>query len=51
MDEAPAYVTGYTISKNPVQKIPSQFVNKTRIFFHIRKTLWFNCVLFSFFLH
>ena len=35
IDEAPVYVTGYLISsKIPVQRIQSQFVNKTCNFSH-----------------
>ena len=42
MGEAPPYKTGHLISpKNPVQRIPGQFVNRTRIFSH-KKTYWFN---------
>ena len=33
MNEAPAYVKGHLISlKNPVQRIPGQFVNKTQFY-------------------
>ena len=47
MDKTPGYVTGHLIlQKNPAQRIPGQFVNKTNNFSHQQKVIDFIVIFF-----